>query len=70
MHQHLPRLPAFERELQCSADLLGVQAVVHVMAHELARPCISDQAEIDEPWSVSKYVVSAAHTCSLAVART
>ena len=38
MRQRLLRLPAFECHLQCAADLFGVQAVVHVMTHDLARP--------------------------------
>ena len=36
MHQCLLRLPAFERHRQRLADLPGVQAVVDVVADDLA----------------------------------
>jgi hypothetical protein len=36
MHQRLLRLPALERHFQRPTDLLGVQAVVDVVAHDLA----------------------------------
>lgn len=34
------------RHVQGSADLLGLQAGMHVITHDLARPGIGDQAQI------------------------
>lgn len=48
VNQRLPRAAAPQRHPECLAHLLGLQAVMHVVADDLAGVGVGHQAEVDE----------------------